>query len=172
MILVTGFGPFLDIRRNPSGDLAQRVDGLRLRGETVLGELLPVSYVRSTATTVALARKHRPRLVLGIGVAAARAEPWVEARGVPVSESTPDIDGDRGLSILRGVSEQHATLDVEGLAAALGCGVSRDAGRYVCNGWLYRVAQDLPDLPVGFLHIPTSGLSPRLLAQGLAALFA
>lgn len=172
MILVTGFGPFLEVRDNPSGRLARQIDGRRVRGETVLGELLPVSYVRSTEHTVALARKHRPRLVLGVGVASSRSQPWVESRAVAASELTPDVDGDRGLSILGGVSELEATLAVGSLAAALGCGVSRDAGRYVCNGWLYRVTQDLPDLPVGFLHVPTSGLSPALLAKGLAALLA
>jgi hypothetical protein len=64
-----------------------------------------------------------------------------------------------------------ATIDVHRLALALGANVSDDAGRYVCNAWLYRVARGFP-APVGFVHVPPSGLDPAILLAGLRALLA
>ncbi len=63
-----------------------------------------------------------------------------------------------------------SNMDVERLAAALGAGVSTDAGRYVCNAWLYQVAAALPDRLVGFVHVPPAGVELARLLAGVASL--
>ena len=49
-------------------------------------------------------------------------------------------------------------------AGALGGVVSEDAGRYVCNAWLYRTVCALgSEIPVLFLHIPPAGFADQTL---------
>lgn len=173
MILVTGFGPFLDVEDNPSGRLARRVDGARVAGHSVHGELLPVSYDEAPALTLALAERLRPDLVVGLGVARGRARVMVERVGRrPTASAAPDVRGRRPTPPKAGPDEVRATLDVDALAETLGAGVSDDAGAYVCNAWLYAVARGLPGVPVGFVHLPDEGLAAERLLAGLARLVA
>jgi pyrrolidone-carboxylate peptidase len=58
---------------------------------------------------------------------------------------------------------------VDRLARALGAVLSDDAGRYVCNAWLHRVASAL-DVPVGFVHVPAEGIAAERLLDGISAL--
>jgi pyroglutamyl-peptidase len=168
MILVTGFGPFGDVRENPSGALARAASGLRAGDRTLLGLELPVSYRRGIELTVRVARAIRPALVLGCGVAARRERAAVERTGRARVGVTPDVDGQRPSTLeASGPALAPSTLDVERLAACLGVDVSEDAGDYVCNGWLYRVSRLLSGVPVGFLHIPRAGLTPERLRAGL-----
>lgn len=164
MVLVTGFGPFGAVVDNPAARLARGVDGRRTGGETVVGRVIPVSYARGPDATIAAARMFRPRFVVGIGVATARSGIEVERRAVAIGDGrTPDVDGVVQVR-LDGPDVVAATLDAERLAAALGADLSDDAGHYVCNAWLYRVARAL-DVPVGFVHVPSAGLdAERLLA--------
>jgi pyroglutamyl-peptidase len=96
MILVTGFGPFLDVEENPSGRLARRIDGARIAGHTVHGEVLPVTYAEAPALTLALAERLRPVLVVGLGVARGREQVMVERIGRrPEVSAAPDVRGRR-----------------------------------------------------------------------------
>lgn len=168
VILVTGFGAFLDVVDNPSGRLARAVDGAEVAGWRVVGREIPVSYARGVAATVALAREVGARLVLGTGVARSRDDVDVEAIGYAAGDpAVCDVDG-----VARGPAEGAvaATLDVARLAEALGARRSEDAGRYVCNGWLYDVVRALPDVPVGFLHMSPAGVAPERLLTALAKL--
>jgi pyroglutamyl-peptidase len=173
MILVTGFGPFLDVDENPSGRLARRLDGARVAGHSVHGELLPVTYDEAPALTLALADRLRPALVVGLGVARGRKRVMVERIGRrPAQRALPDVRGRRPAPVKGAPAEVHATLDVEALAAAIGAVVSDDAGAYVCNAWLYTVTRALPGVPVGFVHVPDQGMPADQLLVGLARLVA
>ncbi len=168
-VLVTGFGPFPSVAVNPTAAVAQAVDGAVVAGGVpVLGRVLPVSFARGPDLAVALAREHDAQLVVGLGVARRRSGVWVERRGVRVERSTVDVDGS-DVCLLDGPDRVIATLDVDRFARILGAEVSDDAGRYVCNAWLYRVAQALP-VPVGFVHVPAEGIEPTRLLDGIAAL--
>lgn len=172
-MLVLGFGPFLDVADNPAARLARAVDGATVGGRRVVGRVMPVSYSRGPELAASLAEDLDPELILGVGVARDRPEPWVERVGRRRCSATEaDVDGTAGADLEpEGPEEVEASLDVDALAAALGCGVSRDAGRYVCNGWLYRAVRTLgAGRPVGFLHVPDAGLTPERLLRGLAAL--
>ncbi|MCK6524086.1 pyrrolidone-carboxylate peptidase [Myxococcota bacterium] len=171
MILVTGFGPFLDVEDNPSGRLARRIDGARVAGHSVYGERLPVSYDEAPAMTLALAERLRPILVVGLGVARGRMKVMVERVGRrPDPGAIPDVGGRRPTARKGAPAEVRASLDVEALSDALGAAVSDDAGAYVCNAWLYTVARALPAVPVGFIHVPDEGMSEERLLTGLARL--
>lgn len=168
MVLVTGFGPFEDVDDNPAERLARAVDARRVRGETVVGRVLPVSFERAPALTLAFARLHAARLVVGLGVATSRRRAEVERLARRVVGDRADVDG-AVLDALHGPPEVRATVELGVLAGAMGLGTSEDAGAYVCNAWLYRVASAL-DVPVGFIHLPRSGLDPETLLEGIAAL--
>ena len=167
-MLVTGFGSFPGVPENPTERLARAVDGARVAGATVIGRVLPVSYARGPDLAIALAREHGVALVVGTGVAVSRPEVSVERVGRRVVEGACDVDG----ATICGLSDAElvpATLDVERLARALGAVLSDDAGRYVCNAWLHRVASAL-DVPVGFVHVPAEGIAAERLLDGISAL--
>jgi len=169
-LLVTGFGAFPGVSRNPSGEVARAVDGADLDGVRVVGRVLDVSYARGPREAIRVARSIGATLVIGLGVASTRSAVDVERRAVRAAEGPADVDG-RTRSGLRGPPIVEATIDVVRLAAALGANLSDDAGRYVCNAWLYRVARGCA-APVGFVHVPPAGLDPAVLFAGLRALLA
>lgn len=152
-VAVLGFGPFLEVTENPASRLARAVDG---RGP-IVGSEMPVSYRRSLAMAAACGAER----IVGIGVARGRSHAAVErvaARGW----TEADVDGDFGE--IDGPEERRSEL-AEGFATALGLPLSDDAGRYVCNGWLYRCLG--MGLPVVFLHIPPEGFSAEELVEGI-----
>jgi len=166
LILLTGFGPFLDVRDNPSATLVQALDGARIAGFTVVAEVLDVSYQRAPARVVELAAIFEPVLVIGTGVASTRDEVQVERAGRGGPSEGMDVDG--ACPELRPGVYYSPVADA--LARALGVRLSSDAGRYVCNAWLYRVGRAL-NPPVGFVHIPPEGIpaAPFLNALGRVA---
>jgi tRNA nucleotidyltransferase (CCA-adding enzyme) len=71
-----------------------------------------------------------------------------------------------------GPATRWSTLAEAPFCAASGAGVSRDAGAYVCNAWLWQTLGALPrasGVAVGFLHVPEAGMAPEALLAGLAA---
>lgn len=170
-LLVVGFGPFLEVLDNPAARLARACDGGRAGAHLVVGRDMPVTWFGAVERVVALQAQHDAALVLGVGVARGRELAWVERAGFRrVDGRTPDVDGVvlDDLDPL-GPARRDATLDADALAQALGVGVSEDAGRYVCNAFLYLAPAALP-VPVGFLHIPPAGFPPERLLAGLARL--
>ena len=168
VVLVTGFGSFPGVPDNPTAHLARAVHGLVVGDCRIEGHVLPVSFARGPQAAIELAQRHQVRLVVGLGVAVARNQVCVERVGVRVQHDRVDVDGATACGLV-GPDRVAATLDTERLAQALGAELSDDAGRYVCNAWLYRVAQTLP-VPVGFVHVPPAGLAPQRLLDGIRAL--
>lgn len=174
-VLVHGFGPFLDVLDNPSARLARAVHGWSGSGVRVTGEAMPVSYARAPALSIARARALGVDAVVGIGVARARDAVNVERVGRNrLGSASADVDGVCQAQVDPAGPDVHpATLDPVALARALGGVVSDDAGRYVCNAWLYAVAGALgPEMPVAFVHVPPAGLEPARLVGALVATLA
>lgn len=165
-VLITGFGPFPGVAENPSAALARAVDGRVVDGVRFVGEVLPVSYRRAPDQTVALRDAHKADVVLGTGVCRDEVA-RLETVAHHVLESRVDIEG-QTLTLLAGPAQVPATFAGADLADRLGVARSDDAGRYVCNAWLYQVAQRA-GVPVGFLHIPASGFDADRLVQAVAA---
>ena len=165
VILLTGFGPFLDVETNPSSTLVRSCHGLRVGGETIISRVLDASYRRGISETIKLAEAMKPRLVLGTGLSRRDPLPRLESFAYSdYSQSLTDVDGQVGRP-QSGPARAPATVDVRRLSAALDVALSTDPGRYVCNAWLYEVSLAVGDVPVGFLHIPVTGFeTPRLLS--------
>lgn len=167
-VLITGFGAFPGVTDNPTVVLARAVQGVVVAGHPVVSEVLPVTWQGGPQRAIALARAQNAVLVVGLGVAMDRSQVCVETVATQQDWARPDASG--GLPpTCDGPPWVSATLDCERLALALEAQLSNDAGRYVCNAWLYQVTQAL-DCPVGFVHVPSGGLAPSLLFRGIEAL--
>jgi len=167
MILLTGFGPFLDVKHNPSGALVSECHGLRICGETLIGTVLPVSYRRAIAETVHMGQSLEPRLILGTGLTRKATTPRLERYAYSeYSDSLCDMDGEIGTPP-QGPSKVTATVNAIRLSEALQVPLSTEPGRYVCNAWLYEVSLSLPHIAVGFLHVPSTGFEVSRLLDGL-----
>lgn len=174
-VLVTGFGPFLSVTDNPAAQLARAMH--EPEGDPPIhGLVIPVSYLRGPQEAVQAARRLGVRMVIGLGVATGRDHVCVERVGrLGLDPTAPDVDQDHRERVDddAGAPELvRASLPVELFAQAMGARLSDDAGTYVCNAWLYHVARALPDLPVGFVHVPAAGMEPDRLRAGIAALLA
>lgn len=167
IVLVTGFGPFLDVEDNPSAVLARALDGRLVGAWTVVGRVIEVSYARGPAEVLELEASLSPGLIVGFGVSRSGGL-RVERTGQARPGDTPDVRGARPVR-LDGPEEVRATADTERLAAALLCPVSDDAGAYVCNAWLHQVAWRAT-APCVFVHIPPEGVEPERVLRGIAAI--
>ena len=166
-LLVTAFGPFPGMPRNPSGMLVAtlaRRHGKRLQrlGITLVTAELPVVYAQIAGTLDQLYCTEKPDAVLHVGVAGRRRAMSVETRAVnrlhPLRQDASRHVASSA-SILPGTA---AILPARWPAAALqaamrGAGartqLSIDAGDYVCNQTLY-LTLARTRLPAGFIHIP------------------
>lgn len=172
MIVVTGFGPFLDVTDNPSARLARAVDGRSAGDLPVVGHVLPVSFGRAIPELHRFVANlpTRPRLLLGTGVARSTACGRLERTAAPSSRGL-DVDG-RGGALRVPAVPRYARADLPRLASALDVAISDDAGRYVCNAWLYDATAAFPHTAVAFLHVPDTGFDAERLLRGLARYFA
>jgi pyroglutamyl-peptidase len=167
MILLTGFGPFLGVRTNPSATLVNALRGREILGHRIVGAVLPVSFSRGPARAVALARLLRPRLMVGFGVATGRTSAMVERVAVNRADGR-DVDRDQPTTVLPTGGTLRDDTVAPSLAAALDLPLSDDAGQYVCNAWLYHVLAAAP-CPASFVHLPSEGLADERVLSGLTA---
>lgn len=160
-LLVTGFGPFPLMPRNPSAALARRVAASprwRVLGVDVTCRILTTAYASLPHELDPLLAE-MPDAVLLIGVAGRERRIRVEKRGTSRrSMLFPDASGAAAAKPMAGRADQRWTriAPVKPLRALRDQGlpsrISRDAGRYLCNASYYR-ALALPR-PVLFIHIP------------------
>lgn len=151
MILVTGFGPFLDVADNPSAALARALHGRVAAGHGIHGAVLPVRWHEGPRAAIEAGRQARADLAIGLGVARGRRGLWIERTAAP-HRTGADVDGVEGASLPAWRAPRRATLDPEGLARHLDARVSDDAGHYLCNAWLYEVPSAL-GVPGVFIHL-------------------
>jgi pyroglutamyl-peptidase len=173
--VVQGFGPFGGFDPNPSEllvrSLAERCDS------DIRTEVLSVSLDRVATEVPKLMEESRPRVWLGVGLAAGRTALALEAVAVNLAdwpESAADADG---VSIARvpvasgGPAAHLTTLPAESILTAwreagIPGYLSQTAGSYLCNLSFYAAAEAARQLGlscmVGFLHVP---LLPELVTQ-------
>jgi pyroglutamyl-peptidase len=161
-LLVTGFGPFPGMARNPSAEIARRIAAAprwRRLGVAAEALILPTTYA-ALADVLEPALAKAPDAVLMIGVAgrsrAVRIERQARNRA---SLLLPDAAGRRPqrLALADGPAARRLGTSPARLRALLrrhgiACRVSHDAGRYICNAAYYRALAG--PVPVLFVHIP------------------
>lgn len=171
-LLVTGFGPFPRMPRNPSAAVARAaaaVPRLRLHGIEAKAAVLTTAYATLTGELDPLLAE-RPDIVILVGVAGRSAKVRVEERATARRSTLfPDRHGDvpqrpearaparvpsARLTRVNAVVAMSA-LRHRGLPARR----SRDAGRYLCNAAYFRALDAAA--PTLFVHIPKRPVGRR-----------
>ena len=168
-VLLTGFDPFGGDPVNPSWHIAQALHGRQIAGHRVIAEQLPTVFGDAlTALDAAMAR-HRPALVICLGLAGGRSALSIERIAINVNDAriadnagaqpidTPVVPG--------GPAAYFSSLPIKAmreamLAAGIPAEVSQTAGTFVCNhvfyGLMHRLAtgRGLKATRGGFIHVP------------------
>lgn len=174
-ILICGFGPFPGVPRNPAQTAARDLARLRrplLEGMERHLEILPTHW-DALHHLAGLLADVRPDAVLLLGVAGRRRVLNVEMRAVNAASGFPDAARRHAPARALQAGGPDALMTRANAArlvhairqAGLGAAVSRDAGRYLCNGAYYTALAALermaPPVPVVFVHLPGRGPKPR-----------
>jgi pyroglutamyl-peptidase len=165
--LVTGFEPFAGLDRNPSAEVARRLDGRMVGGAPVVARVLPVSLDRYRAALAAAVEEVRPGIVIALGLAQGEASIRIERIGINLADFEI-VDNDGALAADRpvepgGPQARLSTIPVAAieyalLAEGIPAHSSTTAGAYLCNACLYSLlglAETAdPAIPCGFIHLP------------------
>jgi len=162
-LLVTGFGPFPGMPRNPSGEIARRVaDSPRWRrlGIDARAIVLTTSYAALEVELAPLLQAQDFDALLMIGVSRRAKRVHIERRAANrASVLFADAGGDRPLRLTLAPGPGHRRSRVQADAVsvmlrrrALPCAASQSAGRYLCNAAYFSALA--VGRPVLFLHIP------------------
>lgn len=187
MVLVTGFGPFEEVTRNPSWELARSLEDLLPDGCFVRALELPVSFEGAPEELARVLKVEPIDMLVGLGVQ--KEDTYRLERRARGSLQGDRIDNEGRSASAVGVEagqDLETTVDLEAVAAAMreASGeyevvISEDAGGYVCE----RTYHALLDwgrklrVPAVFLHvppeetIPADGQGPvvRTMVQALVA---
>ena len=161
-LLVTGFGPFPSMPRNPSAALARAVASSprwRVQGVEAQALILTTAY-GTLPGELDPALAERPDAVLMIGVAGRSSRIRVEWRATDRRSTLfPDVAGERAgaRTPATGTAVRRPPIPSRKLLLVLRrhdlpSRLSRDAGRYLCNASYFRALGT--GLPVIFIHVP------------------
>ncbi len=165
-ILVTGFGPFPGVAKNPSGYLARSLANSVpvKRAAHVSAVIIPTVYAE-TAKLPRLIMRKKPDAVLMFGLAGRARKLRIETRGRNRANSKhPDAARKKARRVLTPGAAKilKVTAPVKALlqaarASSIKARLSNDAGGYVCNAAIFHMlnATHSRDAPlVAFVHIP------------------
>lgn len=161
-LLITGFGPFLDVTENPSWEAIRDLEGAQIGSTRIAVARLDVTYAGAARQLDEALARTRPQHVLALGVcrdAGLRLEHV--ARNLDTSPA-PDAAGERrpGERIAPdGPDTLPTRLPLDLLRRALteaGFEVldSDDAGGYLCNHLFYELLTRRTEGLAGFVHVP------------------
>ncbi|MBI5690347.1 MAG: pyroglutamyl-peptidase I [Verrucomicrobia bacterium] len=165
-VLVTGFEPFGGGARNPSGEIAHALDGRVIAGRRVAGVVLPCVFGKATRELGRQISRHRPAIVVCLGLASGRAEVTPERVAINIEDARmPDNAGRQPVDrpvVRTGPAAYWSTLPIKAIVAGLRsagvpAAVSQTAGTFVCNSVFYGLMhrlQRLPGVRGGFVHVP------------------
>ncbi len=161
-ILVTGFGPFLEVRENPSFEALRPLEGAVIGQSRIVTAQLDVTYAGAPEQLEAAIRRTRPDLVLCLGVAGDASIRLESTARNQDTAASPDVAGEvrQGRAIRPGQPDSLPTrLPLARLRAALVAdgfevSASDDAGGYLCNHVFYELLTRRPTGLAGFIHVP------------------
>jgi pyroglutamyl-peptidase len=184
-LLITAFGPFPGVPKNPSEALARRIAAdrrLKAAGIETSVRIFPTEYAAVARMIPEMIAEASPDAVLMFGVASRRKHLSVEKRGANrASLLHSDASGKKpplmvltkdGPAFRRGRAP-FGEIAVAGTRAGFRARLSRSAGTYLCNASYYlMLGAASANTPCLFLHIPKirgRAMQSRLAAAGLAA---
>lgn len=165
-VLLSGFGPFAGVGVNPSQQVAQALDGGSIVGAHVHALVLPTEFGAATGALLAVIARHRPQLVLALGVAPSRRAVSVERVALNLVDARiADNAGCQPVDapvVPGGPAAYFSRLPVKAIVAALQraglpAELSPSAGSFVCNHVFYGLMHALrrrPAVRAGFIHLP------------------
>lgn len=169
LVLLTGFNAFGGDTHNPSWLAAKALNGRIIENHCVLAAQLPTEFKASGKQLTALLRKHKPALVICLGLAAGRAGLSLERIAINVQDARiADNAGaqpvDRPI-VKNGPAAYFSSLPIKAMLQVITetgvpAEVSQTAGTFVCNHVFYTLMhllkKDSRALKVrgGFVHIP------------------
>lgn len=166
IVLLTGFEAFGGEKINPSGEIAQALDGRVLQQRRITGAVLPCVFGAAKVELRRLVRALRPELVICLGQAGGRAQVTPERVAINIDDAAiPDNAGARPVDRrieARGPAAYWSTLPIKAIVAALRrrkipAAVSQTAGTFVCNHVFYELMHLLRSrrgVRGGFIHVP------------------
>ncbi len=163
ILLLTGFEPFGGERRNPSWEVARRLDRRTIGGLEVCAVRLPVAMTPAIRRLNQSIARLRPRAVLGLGQAGGRPALSLEQVAINLFSNDEVSGGGKRREIIAGGPDAYLArlpltrildaLKRESIPAAL----SLTAGAFVCNSVMYAGLHALRrrlSVPAGFIHLP------------------
>lgn len=166
-ILLTGYEPFLDFKRNPSLEACKLLEGNDYHDYEVVVEELPMRYKEIRDLIRGLVDKHEPTAVISTGVSSMAADICVERVAINVgsADGGPNFGYDRLDQVLNpdGPVAYWSTLPIREIVEAINkadipARISNSAGTQGCNLVFYHlmdyVAEKELGIPAGFIHIP------------------
>lgn len=161
-ILVTGFGPFPGVPKNPCQTVLAFLESRR--PTEILTHTLPVSYRRSIVELDTMIAERQPRCIVQLGVSAKTDLVKLEQFAYNIRDaSIPDVDGEYcravpiragGLAVARQSTCDLQELQRQLLSRGYQTVLSTDPGKYVCNNIYWHTLDTYPKIPSVFVHIP------------------
>ena len=158
-ILLTGFEPWGEWASNPSGVVAEALNGAPIGGCEIVSTVLPVRHGRDIAKVARLIAEHKPAAVVSLGLHGSASALHVERVGINLKVidevDYPIVDG--------GPDAYFSTLPTRLMVrrvreANVPARLTYSAGTFLCNHILYStlhlIAEKGIDTPVGFIHVP------------------
>ena len=183
-VLLSGFEPFGDNLRNPTGELARRyLNPTQFDNILVKGVVLPVVYHESWNKLKSEIESFHPHFILCLGLSPSDNAIRLELIATNYDCGCPDNQGKTHTGPIMNSEENKikSDLPVYQIAKVLqdsdvAAYVSDNAGGYLCNHIFYQVMNytvSHPNLQSGFVHLPNwpiDGESPRALTNVLRIL--
>ncbi|MBT3284769.1 pyroglutamyl-peptidase I [Candidatus Bathyarchaeota archaeon] len=166
-ILLTGYEPFLDMKRNPSMEAIRLLEGMEYNGYEVVIEEMPMKYAEVRDIIRGLVDKHQPAAVICTGVSSIATDIPVERVAINVGSADGRVnfgyerldqalnpDGPTAYWSTLPVREIVEKIKDEGIPAH----ISNSAGTQGCNLVFYHlmdyIAEKNLGIPGGFIHVP------------------
>jgi pyroglutamyl-peptidase len=159
MILVTGFEPFGGDLHNPSAVVAKALESM-----DVAVRILPVDGTKIQAALKFAILETKPQMLLMLGLARGKTRLTLEKVAINWLEyRIPDNAGlvQHGKPILENAPDAlFSSLPLETVQEALKINrvpmeLSFSAGAFLCNQVFFLARALYPDIPSGFLHLPS-----------------
>lgn len=160
-LFLSGFGPFLDVKNNPSEVLVKKL----AEHFNCAHIVLPVLFEQSYSLLKPEVEKNQPELLIMLGVASQRSKigfekiglNWVQSISADAGHKIPTtgkIKPDQNLALMTDWSVDAALRELDPALMAH-VEVSFSAGAYVCNDLYYRALDDRKlQCEKLFIHIP------------------
>lgn len=166
-ILLTGYEPFLDMKRNPSMEAIRLLDGREYNEYEVVVEEMPMRYAEIRDIIRGLIDKHQPAAVICTGVSSIATDIPVERVAINVGsadgrvnfgyerlDQTLNPDGPTAYWSTLPIREIMEAIKEAGIPAH----ISNSAGTQGCNLVFYHlmdiIAEKNLGIPGGFIHVP------------------